>query len=292
VTTVTQKADFRFLDPLRVRWAEVDMQRIVFNGHYLMYFDTAVAGYWRAMGMPYHETMETLAGDFYVRKATLEYTGPARYDDRLAVGIRLARMGNSSMTLGAACFRAEEALVTGELVYVFADPATMTSKPLPQVLRDWFAAFEAGEPMWSVQTGTWTELAPHARPLRKAVLVEECGLDAQAEEDGEDSGAIHAVAFNRMGLALAAGRMVLRGEGEARCGHLGRMVASATLRGAGAGTAVLTALRRAAQQHGACRLELESVSDAVPLYERHGFRASAPPLQRGAWTLQPMSAEV
>ena len=44
--------DFRHLHRLRVRWAEVDMQKIVFNGHYLMYFDTAVADYWRALALP------------------------------------------------------------------------------------------------------------------------------------------------------------------------------------------------------------------------------------------------
>ena len=40
--------DFRLLHRLRVRWVEVDLQKIVFNGHYLMYFDTAMADYWRA----------------------------------------------------------------------------------------------------------------------------------------------------------------------------------------------------------------------------------------------------
>ena len=46
------RKDFRFFHRLRVRWAEVDMQKIVFNAHYLMYFDTAVADYWRALAMP------------------------------------------------------------------------------------------------------------------------------------------------------------------------------------------------------------------------------------------------
>ena len=46
-----KRADYRFADPLRVRWAEVDLQKIVFNGHYVMYFDTAVAGWWRAMAL-------------------------------------------------------------------------------------------------------------------------------------------------------------------------------------------------------------------------------------------------
>ena len=58
-----KRNDFRFLEPLRVRWAEVDMQKIVFNGHYLMYIDTAVAGYWRALALPYHDTMVALQGD-------------------------------------------------------------------------------------------------------------------------------------------------------------------------------------------------------------------------------------
>ena len=40
-----KRQDFRFSHRMRVRWVEVDMQKIVFNGHYLMYFDTAVTDY-------------------------------------------------------------------------------------------------------------------------------------------------------------------------------------------------------------------------------------------------------
>ena len=60
-----KRAEFRHFDRLRVRWVEVDMQKIVFNGHYLMYFDTAVAGYWRALALPYHDTMQQLQGDLF-----------------------------------------------------------------------------------------------------------------------------------------------------------------------------------------------------------------------------------
>ena len=62
-----KRADFRFFHRLRVRWAEVDMQKIVFNAHYLMYFDTAIADYWRALALPYEEAMPMLGGDLYVR---------------------------------------------------------------------------------------------------------------------------------------------------------------------------------------------------------------------------------
>jgi len=30
------RTEFRFFERLRVRWAEIDAQKIVFNGHYLM----------------------------------------------------------------------------------------------------------------------------------------------------------------------------------------------------------------------------------------------------------------
>ena len=121
---------------LRVRWAEVDMQKIVFNGHYLTYIDTAIAEYWREIGLPYPEGyVERFGNDIYLRKATLEYLGSARYDDELAVCCRVARIGRSSMTFQFEIYRQAEVLITAELVYVNADPSTMKAAPLPEDLR-------------------------------------------------------------------------------------------------------------------------------------------------------------
>jgi YbgC/YbaW family acyl-CoA thioester hydrolase len=130
-------ADFVCVSRLRVRWAEVDMQKIVFNGHYLTYVDTAVADYWRGIGLPYPEGyVERYGNDVYLRKATVEYLGSARYDDELAVYCRVSKLGRSSMTFLFEIRREGEAdpLVTAELVYVNADPA-MKSAPLPDDLR-------------------------------------------------------------------------------------------------------------------------------------------------------------
>ena len=174
------RADFRHFEPLRVRWAEIDAQKIVFNGHYLMYFDTAVAGYWRALGLPYAQSMERLQGDLYVRKATLEYHASALYDDRIDVGLRCARIGSSSMTLVAAVFRDATLLVSGELVYVFADPHTQTSRPVPQALRDILLGFEAGEDMVEVAVGGWDEQRTEAMALREEERDRPAGLLARS----------------------------------------------------------------------------------------------------------------
>jgi acyl-CoA thioester hydrolase len=130
------RADFVCAHNLRVRWAEVDMQKIVFNGHYLTYIDTAIAEYWREVGLPYPDGyVERFGNDIYLRKATLEYLGSARYDDQLAVCCRVARLGRSSMTFQFEIYRQAEMLASAELVYVNADPSTMKAAPLPEELR-------------------------------------------------------------------------------------------------------------------------------------------------------------
>ncbi len=265
--------EFRFFDRLRVRWAEIDAQKIVFNGHYLMYFDTAVAGYWRALAVPYAQTMEQLGGDLFVRKASLEYLASARYDDVLDVGLRCARIGTSSILFSGAVFRQEQLLVTGELVYVFADPHAQTAKPVPPALRDLFAGFEAGEAMVDVQLGDWTTLGAAARAIRTEVFIAEQKIPMEMEWDDADPSALHAVAFNRLGLALATGRLLRQAPGVAR---IGRMAASQALRGSGVGRAVLDALMKAARERGDAEVVLSAQTNASAFYSRAGFTVRGP----------------
>jgi YbgC/YbaW family acyl-CoA thioester hydrolase len=143
------KADFVCAPQLRVRWAEVDMQKIVFNGHYLTYIDTAIAEYWRAIGLPYPQGyVERYGNDVYLRKASIEYLGSARYDDLLTVYCRVLKLGRSSMTFGFEIHRQGEGapLVTAELVYVNADPVSMKAAPLPEELRERVQRYERVAP--------------------------------------------------------------------------------------------------------------------------------------------------
>ncbi|WP_119287287.1 YbgC/FadM family acyl-CoA thioesterase [Azohydromonas sediminis] len=271
---MTTRRDFRFFDTLRVRWAEVDMQKIVFNGHYLMYFDTAVAGYWRAMALPYHDTMALLQGDLYVRKATLEYHASAHYEDRLDVGLRCARIGNSSMQFTGGVFRGDELLVSGELVYVFADPSTQTSQPVPAQLRAALDAFERGEPVLDVRTGTWDELGREAQALRTAVFVDEQKIPAEVEWDAADANAVHAVAYNRFGMALGTGRLLEHSPGVAK---IGRMAVRHDMRGAGIGAAILEALVAVARERGDGEVLLHAQRSAEGFYRRQGFAVRGEP---------------
>ncbi len=271
--TLTRDA-FRFFHRLRVRWAEVDMQKIVFNAHYLMYADTAVADYWRALGLPYEEAMHRLQGDLYVKKATVEYHASAKMDDRLDIGMRCARIGNSSMAFECGIFRDERLLVTVDLLYVFADPATQTSRPVPQALRDCLEGYERGEAMVTVRTGSWDELGDAAREIRERVFVREQGIPVEDEWDEADAGCVHAVAFNRLGMAVGTGRLLPAEGGSAK---VGRMAVHEVLRGTGVGQSLLEALVAVARGRGDQEAVLQAQRSAEGFYARQGFVAAGEP---------------
>jgi YbgC/YbaW family acyl-CoA thioester hydrolase len=140
------RTDFRFTHRLRVRWAEVDRQGIVFNGHYLAYFDVGVTEYYRALGYPYPDGIVQQGTDLYVRKAEIEYHASAKYDDEVDICVRVERLGRSSFDFRIEIQRAGELLVSGKLVYVNADPVARKSAPLPNFLREAIKTFEHRAP--------------------------------------------------------------------------------------------------------------------------------------------------
>ena len=271
-----QRQNFRCMHRLRVRWAEVDMQKIVFNAHYLMYIDTAMSEYWRALALPYEASMHILGGEMYVKKATVEYHASAKLDDTLDVGLRCARIGNSSCLFEAAIFCGDRLLVTGELVYVFADPATQTSTPVPAALRAMLEGYEAGAEMVEVRTGDWNTLGRDAARLRTAVFVREQGIPADVEADALDASARHAVLYNRLGQPVATGRLLQQAPG---VGRIGRMAVDRSVRGAQWGRVLLAALVEAARARGDKQVQLHAQCSAQGFYERAGFTVAGAPYE-------------
>ena len=141
-----RREDFTLAHRLRVRWAEVDMQHVVFNANYLMYFDVAIAEYWRAIGSGRERALAEIYMRLYTVKSVVEYHAPARYDEEIDVCTRVLRFGRSSMAFAFAIWRGADPIASGELTYVHADPETRKSAPIPQVLRDAVLAYERVKP--------------------------------------------------------------------------------------------------------------------------------------------------
>ncbi len=141
------KQDFSFVHSLRVRWSEVDMQAIVFNGNYLNYFDVAFTEYWRETGLPDVIAQSEAGLELFARKASIEYHAPARFDDMLEIGVRCSELGRSSMRFVLEIFKGDDLLVSGEMMYVHADSRVRKSVPVPQEWRDVLTGFEKALPV-------------------------------------------------------------------------------------------------------------------------------------------------
>ena len=271
-----QRQDFRCLHRLRVRWSEVDIQKIVFNAHYLTYADCAMTEYWRALAMPYEAGMQALGGEQYLKKASVEYHASARLDDLLDVGLRCARMGTTSLVFECGVFAGERLLASIELIYVFADPATQTKRAVPPQLRAMIEHYEAGGEMVELRVGDWATLGRDATRLRMAVFVDEQGIDPAIELDAHDATAVHAVAYNRLAQPVATGRLLYEAPGDAR---IGRMAVERVVRGQRWGRMVLDALVHAARERGDAQVTLHAQRSAEGFYLRAGFEAVGEPFE-------------
>ena len=135
---------FWFFHPFRVRYSEVDAQGVVFNAHYLTYFDTTITEYFRALGYDQFADARQSGIDFHVVKSTIEYKAPILFDQELEVAARVAKIGNSSMVfeLGIFLKGSGDVLATGEIVWVNTDQTTHRPVPISGALRDLIATRE------------------------------------------------------------------------------------------------------------------------------------------------------
>ncbi|HYR25005.1 MAG TPA: YbgC/FadM family acyl-CoA thioesterase [Aquabacterium sp.] len=267
--------EFPFLHRLRVRWPEVDAQQVVFNGHYLSYLDVAISEYWRTIGLPYPEGVAHLGGDVFARRNTVEYHAPARLDDWLDIGLRSERIGNSSITMVWAVWAQGRLLVTGEVVYVYTDRETRRPTMVPASMRAQIEAHARGHAVHQVATGDWATLGDDARPVRRAVFIDEQGIPESEEWDNDDAGAVHAVVRNLAGLPLATARLIHHGlePGHAR---IGRMAVLRSTRGVGLGRMLVEALLAEARQRQVQMLTLHAQVSAQAFYARLGFVPEGP----------------
>ena len=125
------REQFWFFHPFRVRYSEIDGQGVVFNAHYLTYFDTTITEYFRALGYDQYADAKKTGIDFHVVKSLIEYKAPVLFDQEIEVGARVARIGNTSLVFELALFLKGgiDALVTGEIVWVYTEPRDPSSGP-------------------------------------------------------------------------------------------------------------------------------------------------------------------
>ena len=220
--------------------------------------------------MPYETAFQLLGGELYVKKATLEYHASAVMDDDLSIGMKCNKLGKSSMVFEAGIFRGDKLLISGELIYVFADPQTQTSKPIPEALRHIMLIFEAGQSVVDLKMGSWAEMKTMAAALRHEVFVDEQDVPVELELDEFDTQALHAVVINKLGQGVATGRLL---QVQTHVSKIGRMAVSKPLRGGNLGRKLVEAFIEVARQRGDHEVILHAQCSAEGFYRKLGFKA-------------------
>ena len=127
---------FPFSTAFRVRYSEIDGQKIVFNSRYLEYGDVALTEFWRWANLA-DIGPDWLDAEFNVVRATVDYKQSLRFDDMIEAWVRIERVGTSSMVLRIDLCHADtgELHAGVEIVSVHVDLGERKSKPIPDNVR-------------------------------------------------------------------------------------------------------------------------------------------------------------
>lgn len=122
---------FAFSTRFRVRYAEIDGQKVVFNSRYLEYADVAATDYWEwtgigdALGTAWTET------EFHIRRAEVDYLKPFLLGDTIEAFVRTSRIGRSSLTQRFELCHAETGALHTVIDMVIVNVHLPTGQPAP-----------------------------------------------------------------------------------------------------------------------------------------------------------------
>lgn len=129
------RADYRYFHALTTRWMDNDAFRHVNNVNYFSFFDTAVTYFEMT-----HAGIDLLDGPLrcVVAEVQCRYHSSVAFPDRIAVGLRVAQIGRSSIRYEIAVFREDEEIAAAEgfFVHVLVEAATQRPRAIPDAMRE------------------------------------------------------------------------------------------------------------------------------------------------------------
>ncbi len=129
-----QRGDYPFHMPIQTRWMDNDVYGHVNNVTYYSYFDTAVNGYLIAKGALDIAKSEVIG---LVVETSCRYRSSITFPDAITAGIRVARLGRSSVRYEIGIFRNRDdnAAAEGHFIHVYVDRSSRRPVLLPAELR-------------------------------------------------------------------------------------------------------------------------------------------------------------
>lgn len=139
--TAPTRADYRWFTPITTRWSDNDIYGHVNNVIYYSYFDSVANRYLIEEGGLDIHTGDTVG---LVVNSGCSYHAPIAYPQPLEGGLRVDRLGNSSVQYGLAIFVSAEsqACANGTFTHVFVNRQSNRPVPIPPRIREALASVQ------------------------------------------------------------------------------------------------------------------------------------------------------
>ena len=130
-----QRASYRYFTDITTRWMDNDIYGHVNNVVYYSYFDSVANKYLIEEGGLDIKNSQVVG---FVVASNCQYTSPIAYPQAIEAGLRVNRLGNSSVEYGIGIFQQDSSVVSamGTFTHVFVDRLTRQPAPITPVLRE------------------------------------------------------------------------------------------------------------------------------------------------------------
>ena len=131
-----------YISKLKVRYSEVDRQNIVYNSHYLTYYDISLSEMLDSL-FDQEEYIKVTNNEFHTVAAQLNFKNPARLNDEVNIFTAIKKIGNSSITFTQEIYRdgSDELINEAEIIWVNTNQDEMKPTSIPEDLKNKFSKY-------------------------------------------------------------------------------------------------------------------------------------------------------
>lgn len=139
-----ERNDYVYFHPISTRWMDNDVYGHVNNVIYYSWFDTVVNQFLIANGLLDVEHGQVIG---LVVETQCSYLASISFPERVTAGLRVAKLGNSSVRYEVGIFRENEQLASaqGHFVHVYVDKTSRRPTAIPPTMRKLLQTIENGK---------------------------------------------------------------------------------------------------------------------------------------------------
>ena len=128
-----------YISKLKIRYSEVDRQNVVYNSHYLTYYDISLSEMLDSL-FDQEEYIKETNNEFHTVAAQLNFKNPARLNDEISIYTAIKKIGNSSITFAQEIYRdgSDELINEAEIIWVNTNQDEMKPASIPEDLKNKF----------------------------------------------------------------------------------------------------------------------------------------------------------